>query len=61
MVNRKDDLNRFYQLLRLLEQKTGGPFYLSDSHPTSLPRRGVYFFMEHGELRADASTSLSAR
>ncbi len=58
MVNRKDDLNRFYQLLRLLEQKTGGPFYLSDSHPTSLPRRGVYFFMEHGELRADASTSL---
>ena len=58
MVNRKDDLNRFYQLLRLLEQKTGGPFYLSDGHPTSLPRRGVYFFMEPGELRADASTSL---
>ncbi len=58
MVNRKDDLNRFYQLLRLLERQTGGPFYLSDSHPTSLPRRGVYFFMEPGELRTDVSTSL---
>ncbi|MCX6179168.1 MAG: hypothetical protein NT163_07385 [Chlorobiales bacterium] len=58
MLNREDDLNRFYQLLRLLERKTGGPFYLSVNHPISLPRRGVYFFMENGELRADASTGL---
>ena len=56
MINRKDDLNRFYELLRVLERKTGGPFYLSDSHPTSFPRRGVYFFMESGEFRADTST-----
>ena len=58
MVNRKDDLYRFYKLLRLLERKTGGPFFLSDSNPTSLPRRGVYFFMESGELRTDTGTGL---
>jgi len=56
MENRKDDLKMFYQLLKMLEQNTGGPFYLSDSNSKSLPRRGVYFFMEHGELRTDSGT-----
>jgi len=51
MVTRKEDLISFYDILKILEKKTGGPFYLSESLPISLPRRGVYFFMEAGELR----------
>ncbi|HWQ42630.1 MAG TPA: hypothetical protein VN456_11425 [Desulfosporosinus sp.] len=54
--SRKNDLIHFYQLFRILEQKTGGPFYLFNGNPSSLPRRGVYFFMEHGELRTDTGT-----
>jgi len=59
MNNRKDDLSRFYSLLEILEKKINGRLSLSgcDSR-TSLPSRGVYFFMEPGEVRTDTGTDL---
>jgi hypothetical protein len=56
--NRKKDLERFYHLIKILEYKTGGPFYFSDIHLSHFPQRGVYFFMEHGELKEDIDSGL---
>lgn len=54
MLNRRDDLIRFYELLERLEQKTEGPMLLADCNSRmSWPSRGVYFFMELGEVRTD--------
>jgi hypothetical protein len=58
MDNRLNDLNRFYLLMKMLEQKTGGPFYLSDINVLNVPKKGVYFFMEMGELRSGTTADL---
>lgn len=59
MKHRRDDLIRFYQLLEHLEQKIGGKLLLSDCDGrTSMPSRGVYFFMEPGEVRTDTGDGL---
>jgi hypothetical protein len=56
-MGRQEDLNRFYALLHELQQKTGGPRYLADEAcKAGLPERGVYFFFEPGEFRADGMT-----
>lgn len=53
-MNRYDDLLRFYGLLARLEEKIGGARVLSDcSGHMNWPQRGVYFFFEPGEQRAD--------
>ena len=57
--NRRDDLIRFYQLLGRLEQKRGGSLLLSGcGGRQDLPSRGVYFFMEPGEVRTDTGNGL---
>ena len=59
MNNRKNDLIHFYELLDLLEQKVDGRLLLSDCDSrTSMPPRGVYFFMEPGEHRVDTGHGL---
>lgn len=56
-VSRLEDLDRFYELLRQLEQQTGGPRRLADADcKDGLPRRGVYLFFEPGEVREDGRT-----
>lgn len=56
-MGRRDDLDRFYTLLTLLEQKNGPRRVLVDEACRSgLPRRGVYFFFEAGEFREDGCT-----
>ena len=51
-MSRLDHLQRFYGLLYELEQRLGGSRRLSDcSGWLPWPKRGVYFFMEPGELR----------
>jgi hypothetical protein len=55
--NRKGDLIHFYYLLDRLSEKTGGTFLLPDyKSQTNLPTRGVYFFMELGEIRTDTGS-----
>ena len=50
---RLDHLRRFYAILDSLEQILGEARRLSDcSGHLSWPERGVYFFREHGEIRA---------
>lgn len=49
------DLRRFYTLLDELARRTGGPRRLADcSGRMAWPPRGVYFFMEPGEIRGDS-------
>lgn len=56
-MGRLQDLDRFYELMKQLEQKTGGRRLLDDPGCSNgLPKRGVYFFFEPGELRADGHT-----
>lgn len=51
------DLDRFYELLGMLERGLGGAPKLSDCHGRmAWPDRGLYFFFEPGETRADGST-----
>lgn len=51
---RKQDLNKFYELLTALEQKIGGARLLSQcTGRMTWPERGVYFFREPGEERQD--------
>lgn len=46
-------LNRFYELLAMLEKSIGGPRKLSECHGRlDWPQRGVYFFKEFGENRS---------
>ena len=56
---RMDRLFRFYGLLTDLEQVLGGARRLVDcSGRMDWPRRGVYFFQEPGETRADTGGGL---
>ena len=52
--SRLDDLKRFYNSLALLEKRLDGARRLSDcSGRMKWPARGIYFFMEAGEVRAN--------
>ena len=54
---RREDLDRFYELLHELEKRIGGVRYLADAGARKgLPQRGVYFFFEPGEYREDGKT-----
>lgn len=56
-MTRLDDLHRFYWILNDLEHRLGGARRLSECNGRlEWPRRGVYFFMESGELRSDTGT-----
>lgn len=52
---RLSDLRRFYALMDELARVTGGPRRLADcSGRLDWPTRGVYFFMEPGEVRRES-------
>src|SRR5688572_10923820 len=52
---RASDLRRFYSLLDDLARRTGGTRRLADcSGGLEWPPRGVYFFMESGEVRRES-------
>lgn len=52
---RAGDLNRFYELLTPLESRLGGARKLADCDGRmDWPTRGVYFFFEPGEVRAES-------
>ncbi|MFZ5815230.1 MAG: hypothetical protein ACOY93_07990, partial [Bacillota bacterium] len=56
-MGREADLDRLYALMDELAQRVGGPRMLGDPQARQgLPRRGVYFFFEPGEFRADGRT-----
>ena len=56
---RLDHLKRFYASLALLEETLGGARRLSDSSGRMRwPKRGIYFFMESGEVRTDTGNGL---
>ena len=51
-MSRLEDLSRLYAILDDLRLRVGGYRYLSQCDGrTGWPRRGVYFFFEHGEQR----------
>jgi hypothetical protein len=59
MDERLKDIKRFYELIGILANNIGGPRALMEcSGRLNWPRRGVYFFMEAGENRADSGTGL---
>jgi len=50
---RLNQINRFYEILRDLEDRLGGKRHLADCHgKMNWPQRGVYFFFEPGEKRS---------
>lgn len=54
-VRRLADLHRFYALMDELARRTGGPRRLAEcSGRLDWPQRGVYFFMEPGEVRRES-------
>lgn len=56
-MGRLEDLDHFYALLGQLADQTRGPRLLTDETiRDDLPKRGVYFFFEPGELREDGRT-----
>lgn len=56
-MKRLDDLKRFYDILGVLDERSGGARLLSQcSGKLTWPQRGVYFFMEDGEARSDSGT-----
>lgn len=53
--SRNDDRFRLYDLMEALELKIGGERMLSSCSPEmAWPKRGVYFFREPGEVRAES-------
>ena len=54
---RRDDLRRFYAAISVLEEKLGGARTLAAcAGRMGWPRRGVYFFRQHGEERIDSGS-----
>jgi hypothetical protein len=52
----RSDADAFYRILDQLAAKLGGPRYLADCTGRSgCPPRGLYFFFEDGEDRADGN------
>lgn len=59
MTDRGADIERFYELMGDLEDRVGGKRKLSGCHRSmGWPERGVYFFFEDGETRANHDTDL---
>lgn len=57
MTGRQADLDDFYDLLGVLEERCGGKRLLAESYGRmDWPQRGVYFFFEAGETRDDGVT-----
>lgn len=57
-MRRLSDLERFYELLRHLEDRIDGARRLGDCHGRmNWPERGVYFFFEPGESRTSSPNS----
>jgi hypothetical protein len=55
--SRRSAIDRFYELIEVLDDKLGGARRLSDCDGSSgWPERGVYFFYEAGEVREDGHT-----
>lgn len=55
--SRISDLQKLYGLLGSLAERVGGARTLTNtSGRLGWPRRGVYFFMEDGEVRSDSGT-----
>lgn len=51
-----EDLDRFYAIMRRLEEKLGGKRELSSCNGRmNWPERGIYFFFENGERRENGS------
>ena len=59
MTQRKEDTERFYELLKCLEEQIDGKRILANccAHQ-NWPPRGVYFFFEKGEYRTRHSNAL---
>ena len=58
-AERLEDIKRFYSILEVLEDKIGGRRKLAEcSKASGWPTRGVYFFMEEGEVRTDSGDGL---
>jgi len=56
-MERREHLDRFYELLGEFEGGLGGRRMLGECHGRmGWPRRGVYFFFEPGEFREDGKT-----
>jgi len=56
-MSRQADLDRLYALMDELAGRVGGPRLLSDPLARrGIPPRGIYFFFEPGEFRADGKT-----
>lgn len=57
VMSKTPDLRRFYELLGRLEMKIGGPRILGSADGgMDWPSRGVYFFLEKGEVRSGSGT-----
>jgi len=57
LSERRNALERFYEVIAILEIAQGGKRALSEcSWHMDWPRRGVYFFFEDGEFREDGIT-----
>jgi len=53
LIARLEALKQFYSIISLLEEKLGAPQRLQNcSNQVHWPKRGVYFFFEHGEQRS---------
>ncbi len=58
VTTRLADLQHFYALLAILEERLGGTRRLADCHGRmGWPERGVYFFFEASEKRTDSGSS----
>ncbi len=58
-INRINELKAFYSILSKLESKVNGCRMLSEcSGRMDWPTRGIYFFMEHGEIRNETGSDL---
>jgi hypothetical protein len=55
-VSRLADMQRIYALLTQQAKKIGGAAPLASLEMRKLPRRGVYFFFEAGEVRQESGT-----
>jgi hypothetical protein len=59
MRSRLEAIKWFYEILDDIEQKVGGKRYLSQcTGRMNWPKRGVYFFFEHGEERSNSGSGL---
>lgn len=53
-MNRIDEINRFYELLNKLENKTGKHLLLDCNAQMKWPKKSIYFFFERDQLRENS-------